>query len=456
MKDIIMDTINMKHQSGRHKNSSTVHLTDAQLSIEVIKDLNTFDSISRQWNDLVEETDSHIFQTFEWQRIWWKYFGENSESHFLHIILFRQNDHLIGIAPFFVDLYKYFGKPLYRCLRLIGSKIMQDADKMSTGWLTHSDYLDLIIKPGYEDVVYQGLRDYFLQYEVLDDIIMEEIDGRSSLLSNFVVLLNEINDFWKVEIENSSVCPIVELNGDWDQFLKGLSSNMRYQVRRFIKRASDGNKKKIFDIYQFDKEEEIGPAYEKLVHFHQNRWNDRGRPGAFNEQRMYQFYKEITSTFHKKGWLQFQKVTVPEQKNQCVAIDLMFRYNKTVYLIHRGFDDSSSYAEYGPGNSLLYTVIKEAADDGFKCYDFLRGDESYKFRVATNAIQNKNIIIRKVQKSTVSLLLFYHFIYRMIFLKRRIRFEWSIIANYFKSKRPVNALRSYTNDLSSRIALKFK
>lgn len=428
----------------------------AGLTLEVIKDEEAFDSVSREWNTLVEESGAHIFQTYEWQRTWWKYYGENSESHILHILLFRQKDRLVGIAPFFVDHFKFNSKILYKSLRLLGSKVMQDKNGEIIGELSYTDYLDMITCPGFEEPVCMALRDHFREEDTFDDIVMEEVPGYSPLLTHLLPLFNHREDKWRTAVEDASVCPVTELPDTWDHFLKELSSNARYQVRRFVKRASDKSEKKIFNINRINNEEEIGPAYERLVNFHQSRWNDRGRPGVFAEERMYNFYKEIIFLSHKRGWLQFQEVTVPEDGDQCVAIDLMLKYNKTVYLIQRGFDNSSSYAEYSPGKSLLYTVIKQAIEEGLESYDFLRGDEDYKSRASTHVIQNKNITIRKAYRPDIRLFLFYHIMYQLIFIKRRLRFEWTIISTYFKQENLVFAAGSYLSDVYDRIILKFR
>lgn len=436
--------------------ASSEYTSQNHLSVKIIKAEERFDALSSEWNDLAEESNAHIFQTFEWQRIWWKYFGENTDLHQLHIILFRNRGQLVGIVPFFIDYYRFLGKILYRCLRLIGSKIMQDENEKTMGRLTYTDYLDLIIRPGFEEAVCEALYDYLNHSNDYDDIIMEELPEYSPLLNRFLPLITETEKDYNTTVVDSSVCPVAELHDTWDQFLSEMSSNARYQIRRFVKRASNESEKKIFDISRIQSEDQIGPAYDRLVNFHQKRWNDRGRPGAFAEKRMYDFYKEITLSFYKKGWLQIEEVTIPEEDDQCIASDLMFRFNQTIYLIQRGFDDDSSYAEYSPGKSLLYTVIKNAFENGLKTYDFLRGDESYKFRAATNVIQNKNVIIQREQKPGLRLFLFYHVIDRFIFLKRRFRFEWKIIRTYYRQRKLSSALTSYADDLWNRLTKRFR
>jgi hypothetical protein len=78
-----------------------------------------------------------------------------------------------------------------------------------------------------------------------------------------------------------------------------------------------------------------------------------------------------------------------------IAIDLNFKFNNKIYLIQRGFDDESKLKKHGPGNVLLYCILKEAANEGVDVYDFLRGDEHYKLRMANQTIQNKHIVLKQ-------------------------------------------------------------
>lgn len=74
------------------------------LSTEVLSTDEEFEQIANEWNELVEVVDVDIFQTFEWQRTWWKYFGGNN---LLHIVLFRKGSQLVGIMPLFIDFFMY-------------------------------------------------------------------------------------------------------------------------------------------------------------------------------------------------------------------------------------------------------------------------------------------------------------------------------------------------------------
>ena len=86
------------------------------------------------------------------------------------------------------------------------------------------------------------------------------------------------------------MCPVIQLADSWENFLKPLSSNARYQIRRYDKRTYH-EKHKVFELKRIKDEDRIVSAFEKLVEQHQARWNDLGLPGAFSEIRMKNFFK---------------------------------------------------------------------------------------------------------------------------------------------------------------------
>lgn len=411
------------------------------LSVEVVTNVDDFDAIENEWNQLVEEADVHIFQTFGWQRTWWEFFGGNND---LHILLFRKEDRLIGIMPLFVDYFRVLGITMYRCLRMIGSRVMQPEGGSFPAELAFSDYLSIIILPGYETRVHMALKNYLeSNTRLYEEIMLEEVPESSTLITYLVPRLEIAG--WSNTIEDASVCPLIELPDSWDDFLMGLSSNARYQIRRFVREVTE---KERFQIQTANTKEEVTQSFERLVEFHQTRWHNLGQPGIFKDDRIYRFFREVTMRFYEKGWLFMKSVTA---EDQCVAVDLLFKFKGIIYMVQRGFDDTSEYRENSPGSVLLYYVIKEAIEEGMEVYDFLRGEESYKLRTATQTLQNKQVCIRKPTGKNMKTRSF-DIIRRYSHLKRKLRNERDIIDVYLDK----DGMKEYMKDLYKRGTQKLK
>lgn len=410
--------------------------TGQLLSTEIISTESGFDAIAEEWNALVEVADAYIFQTYEWQRIWWRIFGGNNS---LHILLFRDGKQLVGIMPMFFDYFRIMGFPIYRSLRLIGSRIIQPESGSVPVELAFSDYLSMIAHPDYEQEVSRSLKNYLQSNpEMCDEIILEEVPENSSLLTSLLPAFDDHSD-WEYEVNDASVCPRIEFPESWDDLLSDLSSNARYQIRRDIRRVTEDE---IFELHTAQTREEARQAFWHLVEFHQRRWQNLGQPGIFADDRILEFFREITMKFHKKGWLSFKSVTA---EGQYIAIDLLFKFKGTMYMIQRGFDDSSEYNQYGPGNVLLYCVIKEAIQDGLKAYDFLRGEESYKLRTANKTPQNKKVILQNGNGNQKNRL-----VRRYAHVKRKLQNEKHVAGVHLKKQGPASAANTYLKKLFQR------
>lgn len=417
------------------------------LKLEIISSESGFDAIAEEWNSLVDVADVHIFQTFEWQRIWWKIFGGNNR---LHILLFRDQERLVGIMPTFLDYYRLLDLPIYRCLRFIGSRIIKPEKGSVPVDLAFSDYLSVIAHPDYEREVNRTLENYLKTNRSLyNEIILEEVPENSSLLS-FVLAEMEESPEWQCTIKEASVCPQIEFPESWDELLSDLSSNARYQIRRDIRRVSED---KIFELQTAQSREEVQQAFENLVEFHQRRWHNLGQPGIFADKRILKFFREITMKFHEKGWLSFRSLTA---EGNCVAVDLLFKFKGTLYMIQRGFDDSSEFNQYGPGNVLLYCVIKEAIQGDFNRYDFLRGEESYKLRTANRTPQNREIMIQKQSGSGKSDSGINRYVRGYARLKRKLQNEKHVLGVHLDKGNTLPGLGSYFKKLYRRGIHKFK
>ncbi|HEY7532967.1 MAG TPA: hypothetical protein VH681_09355, partial [Nitrospiraceae bacterium] len=71
------------------------------LEVELIEDYEAFLALAPRWNELVVEAGiDHPFLRHEWVRTWWECFDHGGK---LHILLVKDGDDLIGIAPLMLD-----------------------------------------------------------------------------------------------------------------------------------------------------------------------------------------------------------------------------------------------------------------------------------------------------------------------------------------------------------------
>ena len=89
---------------------------------------------------------------------------------------------------------------------------------------------------------------------------------------------------------------------------------------------------------------------------------------------MQQFYRDVASRFLKRGWLHFSCLTID---NKVVSAEYGFVYNRKLFAATAARDQW--YSRYSVGHLHLMYLIKDAIRKGLQEFDFLKGDEPYKF-----------------------------------------------------------------------------
>jgi CelD/BcsL family acetyltransferase involved in cellulose biosynthesis len=370
-------------QPGEHQSG-----LNAPLKIEVIDTEDRFDAIKEEWDHLAERTGARIFQTFEWSRLWWKYFGRQGE---LNILAFRHKGKLVGVAPLYLETKSLLGIYSHRHLKFIGSCVPEGGTRGAFSNYSPSDYLDFIVDDAFSDKVAESLVAYLKHNDqYIDQISFKELPEDGFMMKKVVPDLKNGNGI--VVTEKSEVCPNTALPDSMKQYLSDRKRSTRYNLRSARRAVTEKQLFRIADVQSLD---EFDRAFDKLVKLHQERWNSMGYPGAFADARFERFIREVSKEFLKRNRVRM-KVALDDNDNY-VALNLAYSYNSRVYDSHKAFDISSELAQHSPGTALIYFLIEDAIEEGNEVFDMMRGGERYKMRLADSAPQNWNVKILKAQ-----------------------------------------------------------
>lgn len=325
------------------------------LQIETFTTADVFDTLRGDWNTLLGRSRINtIFNTIQWHENWWMAYAPG--ELWVHVI--RDADKVVGIAPFFIEVASD-DKKVVRC---IGSEDV-------------TDYLDLIVDADYEDRVYVALADYFVenadQYDVIDLVnIVENSPTKTLLVENLQ------NHQFEVDVTEHEVCPVIALPDTWDAYLEGLDKKQRHEVRRKLRHAEGQKRMGGLDWYivtdEHDLDKEIDQFIELMAASHPEK-----REFLQNDAHV-RFFKIMVPAMMDAGWLQLNFLVIND--TDYVATYLNFDYNNQILVYNSGLDPNA-YSRLSPGIILLSYNIQHAIDAGRERFDFLRGDETYKYRM---------------------------------------------------------------------------
>lgn len=118
------------------------------------------------------------------------------------------------------------------------------------------------------------------------------------------------------------------------------------------------------------------PAYlSALSRLHGLRWNARGEAGVLADQAVLRAHEEAAPLLQDAGLLRLCGLRLD---GELVAVLYALADRRRWYYYLGGFDPA--HADVSPGSLLLAHAIEQAAEEGAESFDFLRGAEAYKYR----------------------------------------------------------------------------
>lgn len=321
------------------------------------------------WNALVEQSIADTpFSRYEYLSEWWKTLGGGEwKTAELLLISARENDQLIGIAPLFIT--DYDGQ---RALLLVGS-------------IEISDYLDLIVRADDHARFISGLLDFLAsstadQWSALD---WYNLPDSSPTLTALKAEAEKRG--WTHHEEIYRPTPRIALNGSFDEYLARIDKKQRHEIRRKMRRAAESGRVRFTVI---DKNADIEPEMESFFGL---MVQDPNKEVFLHEDMREQMSVTIRNA-HKHGYLWLGFLEVDGGK---AAASLNFDYKNKLWGYNSGV--GREHMELSPGWVLLGHVIQWCCENGRSEFDFMRGDEEYKYRFGG---VNKYVMRAKVTKQS--------------------------------------------------------
>lgn len=353
------------------------------LRIECITNEKDFEQLNSQWNALLTRSRANTpFLTWEWAISWWQAFKDS--KHELCILLFNNDVKLVGIAPLVINNSTMYGILKLRIVEFIGSE------------LANGEYLDFIIEPGFEKEVCTETANFLRYNSKKWDVLGLEPWAKESVSLNYYTCACQQLGL-TTYLYQRSICPVLKLENDWDSFTKSLKKSLfkgtEYKKRRLEKRY-------IVEYGKWDSIVDIEKELPIFFNFHQQKWQSQGESGSFADVRKQKFYSIMATYFLNKKWLQAYYLRA---NGNSVAFLFGIEYNKSFYYLQVARD--LDWNKQSVGLVLLYHTFKKSIERGIGQYDFLRGEEEYKYQWGTTPKQNVRLLVFKP-----SLL---HFIYSL-------------------------------------------
>jgi CelD/BcsL family acetyltransferase involved in cellulose biosynthesis len=306
------------------------------------------------------------FRGLGWLGNWWHHYGPHSRAERgrakLAVLGAFDAGALVGIGPWHLETTAIGGKTL----RLLG-----DGEVCS-------DYLSLLCQPGREEAVAGAMADYLVTNALDDDpnalhwdlMRLEGVDAEDraiSLLSHCLAISG-----CAAHRRAGMNCWRLELPASWDDYVNSLGKNFRRDVRRLERDWLDSPRMQLHEVKRLD---ELPAALEILIDLHQRRRETLGDQGCFASPRFMGFIRDALPDLLRNGQLRFYWL---ELDGRTAAAEFQLAGGGVLYAYQAGAAPEAMKLQ--PGKLLNLAILRRAIGEGYRAFDFLRGDEPYKAR----------------------------------------------------------------------------
>jgi CelD/BcsL family acetyltransferase involved in cellulose biosynthesis len=340
--------------------------------------------LQKEWDTFMEEIGSDIFMSFDWCRVWWKYYGEGRD---LAIFILKRKEQIVGIMPMFRETI-WLGP-----FRLNIMKLLSTDFSIATITLPIKQHL-------LKEIIINIL--LYINKEFNVDIIqLGPLSSRNSLADNIIATCEkDIKKYWDIYLQETGVQTYFKIEKSWDEQVAQLSYEQRRAIRRKYERLLKQGQS--IECVQA-KADNVGILFDNFVEMHQSHWQRKQMPGHFGAwPKAQEFHKEMASVQLGLDRLRLYQIRV---NGNIIGYNYGYKFGDTYYYIlfgRREFEkeDKIDFVRVDFGE-----MVKRAINEDVRWFDTMRGRYEYKLHLGGVLLPIKNLYIRSnrlISKITVS------------------------------------------------------
>jgi CelD/BcsL family acetyltransferase involved in cellulose biosynthesis len=341
---------------------------DDRYSVEAVVTETGLDGLEEAWNRLSASSDSpNVFTTYGWYRAWLRRLitDEGREQLQPYVLVIKQDEAVVGIAPLVRRVVSRFG---FRVRKL--------------EFLTHhADYNDLILgddQAGQAAAVAGFLSRTSAQWDFVDLRDLREIPDSAAPVENSLTR----GGLRYRSLQEAIACQYMLIDRDLTSIMRSLSRHRRKGIQSLRKRAAGAGMR----VRVNENPEQEPGLLDRLIAVDYEKQLHREVPSFIGT------YPEVfQSLMDYLGPLGWTYVGMVEQGDRLVAFQFGFRCGSKLWAYAQAYD--RSFARLAPGTMMLTSLMDYSFQNGFREYDFLRGEETFKSIWTTSYHQRVRLLI---------------------------------------------------------------
>jgi len=339
------------------------------MKLSIFTDVNDLEIERHCWDEVAGD---RAFYRYSWLMNWYE--AMRAERDQIHVLVAMDDQgQWSGVAPFFVSDQK---------LRLLGS------GNACTDYAGVFSSLEPKLHKTFVELVSDYLADHIRLGGALEKVDSVELDGCGKLdpSADYLGELLTAHGFSDHETETEGTWKVL-LPDSFDQLNATFSKSMRRKTKAAQKRLARDDTR-----VEFATRESFDSYWAQFESLHQKRRKFLGQPGCFANGNFAVFLKTATRELLDAS---LAELLILFKNDRPISSVLLLMSDKTCMMYQSGLDPE--FASCEPGYQTSLAAIEYAISNGFKYFDFLRGDVPYKARWSTTreAILSRKYVPRK-------------------------------------------------------------
>ena len=265
------------------------------LSCQVIESFEAAALLQEHWDQFIADTGGDLYMTWDWCHLWWQQYGAGRT---LRIVLLREGDHLVGIAPMFVERV-WLGPVWLKIARVIGS------DSSLT-------LCNPPVRSGSAGAVFTRILRQFIEEEGCDAVGFGPLAGTYPILGSLREAAAGHPQSWNVARDRAIGVHITfDLPDSFDAYISGLGKSQRGNYRRQMRMLEADHK---VDVQMISDPAQGLAEFDAFCQLHEAQWALQGKLGHFGDwPHAIEFNKALVKRMGELGYLRIIRTRADEK-----------------------------------------------------------------------------------------------------------------------------------------------
>jgi CelD/BcsL family acetyltransferase involved in cellulose biosynthesis len=325
------------------------------MTVEWIEDPGAF--VTRDWTELAEaDPEGTVFHTARYLKLYWEELGAGR----LLIGIVARGGEDVAAAAF-------------------------DVQGQRLTWLGGTEVTDYMGPVGLPDARDTAAKELLTALAAREDWRDADLGGLPRNGSWLRALLGAAADVGlEAAVADDGGAPYLQLPPTYDEYLAGLPSKLRHELRRKERRFTAAlPDARLVDATRDSVQDDLS----RFIELHRT---SPGPKGTFMVPGMELFFRRLEDTLSADGTF---GLSFLESGGEMIAGAVGFRWRDVFLLYNSTFDHHR--AELAPGIVMVHRLIRSAIEEGRRGFDLLKGDLPYKLRFGAHTRRLARLRLRR-------------------------------------------------------------